>query len=210
MHDCQHNTRHRDRLILLCNWYIFRNDSNRSTYTVLAIRLVVSTALQLHSRLTQSPPLLVDNMSISKTNTTVGQNTHEDHSVLYVTQVEHNKRDEALDFFEQNKNDEGVRLSHVPTFTRGLRRRIDARVMPFLCLIYTMTFLDKVLLNVRGIPESVMGCRLTFDLVRSDHGHARCSEAQGQRLFQRISFFLHRRALRLFSEYLVVEQTSCC
>lgn len=57
--------------------------------------------------------------------------------------------DQALDFLKQHKNDAAVSLSRQASFTRALRRRVDFRVIPFLCCCYTLNFLDKVLLNVR-------------------------------------------------------------
>lgn len=57
--------------------------------------------------------------------------------------------DQALDFLKQHKNDAAVDLSRQAEFTRALRRRVDFRVIPFLCCCYTLNFLDKVLLNVR-------------------------------------------------------------
>lgn len=57
--------------------------------------------------------------------------------------------DQALDFLKQHKNDAAVDLSRQASFTRALRRRVDFRVIPFLCCCYTLNFLDKVLLNVR-------------------------------------------------------------
>lgn len=67
------------------------------------------------------------------------------------------RRDEALDFLNEFKNDESVELSKVASFTKGLRRKIDWRFMPFLFVCYTLTFIDKVLLNVRrvSIPDAV-------------------------------------------------------
>jgi hypothetical protein len=63
--------------------------------------------------------------------------------------VDDNRRDQALDFLNEFKNDESVELSKVASFTKGLRKKIDWRLMPFLFLCYTLTFIDKVLLNVR-------------------------------------------------------------
>lgn len=60
-----------------------------------------------------------------------------------------NRFDQALDFLKQHKNDAAVDLSRQASFTRALRRRVDFRVIPFLCCCYTLNFLDKVLLNVR-------------------------------------------------------------
>lgn len=57
--------------------------------------------------------------------------------------------DQALDFLKQHKNEAAVSLSRQASFTRALRRRVDFRVIPFLCCCYTLNFLDKVLLNVR-------------------------------------------------------------
>lgn len=57
--------------------------------------------------------------------------------------------DQALDFLKQHKNEAAVSLSRQAAFTRALRRRVDFRVIPFLCCCYTLNFLDKVLLNVR-------------------------------------------------------------
>lgn len=57
--------------------------------------------------------------------------------------------DQALDFLKQHKNEAAVSLSRQASFTRALRRRVDFRVIPFLCVCYTLNFLDKVLLNVR-------------------------------------------------------------
>lgn len=57
--------------------------------------------------------------------------------------------DQALDFLKQHKNDAAVSLSRQASFTRTLRKRVDLRVIPFLCCCYTLNFLDKVLLNVR-------------------------------------------------------------
>lgn len=61
--------------------------------------------------------------------------------------------DQALDFLKQHKNDAAVSLSRQASFTRALRRRVDFRVIPFLCCCYTLNFLDKVLLNVRHFRE---------------------------------------------------------
>lgn len=63
--------------------------------------------------------------------------------------------DQALDFLKQHKNDAAVDLSRQASFTRALRRRVDFRVIPFLCCCYTLNFLDKVLLNVRHFEN---GC----------------------------------------------------
>lgn len=69
------------------------------------------------------------------------------------------RRDEALDFLEKYKNAAALGLSRDAAFTRGLRKKIDFRVLPFLWLCYTLCFIDKVLLNVREsrcneIPKS--------------------------------------------------------
>lgn len=64
-----------------------------------------------------------------------------------------NRRDKALDFLAEHKNEASIELSKVTAFTRRLRRKIDWRVMPFFCLCYTMNFLDKVLLNVRFLIQ---------------------------------------------------------
>lgn len=61
--------------------------------------------------------------------------------------------DQALDFLRQHKNEAAVSLSRQASFTRALRRRVDFRVIPFLCACYTLNFLDKVLLNVRHFEE---------------------------------------------------------
>lgn len=63
--------------------------------------------------------------------------------------------DQALDFLKQHKNEAAVTLSRQASFTRALRRRVDLRVIPFLCCCYTLNFLDKVLLNVRHFGK---GC----------------------------------------------------
>ena len=59
------------------------------------------------------------------------------------------RRDGALDFLAQNKEAATVEVSRISGQTRRLRRKIDKRLIPFLCLCYTMNFLDKVLLNVQ-------------------------------------------------------------
>jgi hypothetical protein len=63
--------------------------------------------------------------------------------------------DQALDFLKQHKNDAAVDLSRQASFTRALRRRVDFRVIPFLCCCYTLNFLDKVLLNVRHFEAEI-------------------------------------------------------
>lgn len=64
--------------------------------------------------------------------------------------------DQALDFLKQHKNEAAVSLSRQASFTRALRRRVDFRVIPFLCCCYTLNFLDKVLLNVRHFGNGRM------------------------------------------------------
>jgi hypothetical protein len=69
------------------------------------------------------------------------------------------RRDAALDFLGQYKNVASVELSKVAAFTRGLRRKIDWRLMPFLFVCYSLTFIDKVLLNVcsNAVAEHSLG-----------------------------------------------------
>jgi hypothetical protein len=63
-------------------------------------------------------------------------------------------RDDALIFLDAHKNEEGIELSKVESFTKSLRSKIDRRVMPFLCIVYTMNCIDKVLLNVSSqLPQ---------------------------------------------------------
>lgn len=73
-----------------------------------------------------------------------------------------NRFDQALDFLKQHKNDAAVGLSRQASFTRALRRRVDFRVIPFLCCCYTLNFLDKVLLNVRH-SEKGRGHYISFE-----------------------------------------------
>lgn len=65
----------------------------------------------------------------------------------------HSRDDQALDFLKQHKNVKAVSLSRQSSYTRALRRRVDFRVIPFLCCCYTLNFLDKVLLNVRNFES---------------------------------------------------------
>ncbi|KAL2276307.1 hypothetical protein FJTKL_00992 [Diaporthe vaccinii] len=76
--------------------------------------------------------------------------------------------DQALDFLKQHKNDAAVSLSRQASFTRALRRRVDFRVIPFLCCCYTLNFLDKVLLNYANI----MGMAQQINLVGNEYSHA--------------------------------------
>lgn len=76
--------------------------------------------------------------------------TPKDNDAVQADRSDNDSRfDEALDFLKQHKNEAAVSLSRQASFTRALRRRVDLRVIPFLCCCYTLNFLDKVLLNVR-------------------------------------------------------------
>lgn len=80
------------------------------------------------------------------------------------------RRDNALDFLQQYKNEESVELSKVASFTKALRRKIDWRLMPFLCLSYTLNFIDKVLLNVSlrlGISGQLGATNIEFSTRKS-------------------------------------------
>jgi hypothetical protein len=85
------------------------------------------------------------------------------------------RQDDALDFLHQYKNEESVQLSKVASFTKALRRKIDWRLMPFLCLSYALNFIDKVLLNVI-LPRLCIWRRLgvaDINLVCENHGDGR-------------------------------------
>jgi hypothetical protein len=60
------------------------------------------------------------------------------------------RRDDALDFLDHHRAEAQEDRSHDASFTKSLRRKIDWRLMPFLCVCYTLNFVDKVLLNVSG------------------------------------------------------------
>jgi hypothetical protein len=59
-------------------------------------------------------------------------------------------RDAALTFSEDHEGAANPALYHDRAYIRRLQRKVDLIVMPFFMVCYTMNFLDKVLLNVRG------------------------------------------------------------
>lgn len=128
------------------------------------------------------------------------------------TIIASNRRDDALDFLKHYKTEEGVRLSNVAAFTRGLRRRIDLHVMPFLCLCYTMNFLDKILLNVGPciLTQGYHSPAYHDTTVRTGHGHVNRPQAQRQQLLQRIIVLLHCGLGMLRLSDLDPESTSYC
>jgi len=114
-----------------------------------------------------------------------------------------NTRDDALVFLEQHHGEsvEAINL-------RALRKKVDAFVMPFLCIAYTFNFLDKVILNVsiaHHIRHSVD--QADHYTVCSDHGHVDCAPSQRQQLLQRFSRFLHCRPYCRLAKRLDLEQS---
>lgn len=70
-----------------------------------------------------------------------------------------NRRDRALDFLDEHKNSAALEYSKDSAFTRGLRRKIEFRILPFLWICYTISSIDKVILNVRARILSVIQIR---------------------------------------------------
>jgi len=60
-------------------------------------------------------------------------------------------KDAAFDYLEKHQAAWHSAEQHTG-FMDKLRKRIDFRLMPFLCLVYALNFLDKVLLNVCHLP----------------------------------------------------------
>lgn len=68
-----------------------------------------------------------------------------------LTGIDSQKKDDALDFLNQHQAEAHAENSYNGSFGKALRRKIDWRLMPFLCACYTLNFIDKVLLNVSGL-----------------------------------------------------------
>jgi hypothetical protein len=100
--------------------------------------------------------------------------------------------DVALDFLRAKEVAIDATLYLDPAYARRLRRKADKLVMPFLFIVYGVTFLDKVVLNV----DYLCCIQLTFTnalwLVCTNHGHGEGSRLDRQRLFQRLVRLLHR------------------
>ena len=56
--------------------------------------------------------------------------------------------DAALDFLRAREGAATTTLHNDAAYARRLRRKVDGFVMPFLFVVYAVTFLDKVILNV--------------------------------------------------------------
>lgn len=56
--------------------------------------------------------------------------------------------DEALDFLEQHRHEVDIALGFDQSYIRRLKRKLDFYIIPFLLVVYTFNFIDKVLLNV--------------------------------------------------------------
>ena len=56
--------------------------------------------------------------------------------------------DEALDFLEQHRDAVNVALGFDKAYLRRLRRKLDFYIIPFMMVVYTFNFIDKILLNV--------------------------------------------------------------
>lgn len=77
------------------------------------------------------------------------------------------QRDEALDFLQEHDNAVALDRSRDSAFTRGLRKKIDFSVLPFLWFAYTLCFIDKVLLNVRNLTGCCHRMKVAHDLADS-------------------------------------------
>jgi len=78
------------------------------------------------------------------------------HAVCDSKPALHGSEDAALQFLRDKE------LGTVSDFheTRALRRKIDMRIMPLLCFVYFLQYLDKTLLNyasVMGVKDHLKG-----------------------------------------------------
>lgn len=72
-----------------------------------------------------------------------------------LTGIDSQKKDDALDFLNQHQAEAHAETSYDGSFGKALRRKIDWRLMPFLCACYTLNFIDKVLLNVSHLRTQI-------------------------------------------------------
>lgn len=137
-----------------------RTNTSRS-FGTLAIRLLPLHTLHFPRDYLDCPGFIVylvfiatmAHDSVEKKNISIHESdgpSKDSDGVLANSSDNDSRFDQALDFLKQHKNDAAVSLSRQASFTRALRRRVDFRVIPFLCCCYTLNFLDKVLLNVRN------------------------------------------------------------
>lgn len=69
----------------------------------------------------------------------------------YVPTAIERTHDVALDFLRARDGTVNAKLHTNPVYARRLRRKVDKLVMPLLWAVYGVTFLDKVILNVRPL-----------------------------------------------------------
>ncbi|KAF3013722.1 hypothetical protein E8E14_005767 [Neopestalotiopsis sp. 37M] len=84
------------------------------------------------------------------------------------SEVSSQRKDDALEFLDQHKGEAPAEYSSNSSLTRALRKRIDLRLMPFLCACYTLNFVDKVLLNY----AKIMGLEASLHLAGNDYSNA--------------------------------------
>lgn len=83
--------------------------------------------------------------------------------------------DAAWKFLDANRELDGIDYS--VDELKGLRRKIDLRIVPMMFCCYTMQFLDKVILNVSGCPSSLRcatGPPLVVICALPSRGHGKC------------------------------------
>lgn len=85
-----------------------------------------------------------------------------------LTGIDSQKKDDALDFLNQHQAEAHAENSYNGSFGKALRRKIDWRLMPFLCACYTLNFIDKVLLNY----AKIMGLEASLHLAGNDYSNA--------------------------------------
>lgn len=101
-----------------------------------------------------SPPLPSDPEKAS----TIAGVTHEKVGNIVLKHADRNDADEALKVLE-GENGEVIELT--PEDERSLLRKIDWNLMPLLCLVYGLNYLDKTTVSY----ASIMGLKDDLNLV---------------------------------------------
>ncbi|KZF23446.1 putative MFS transporter [Xylona heveae TC161] len=76
--------------------------------------------------------------------------------------------DSALTYLRDHEGKADIAIAQDAAFLQALRRKIDWRIIPFMCLCYTMQFIDKVAINY----AAVMGLRKDAKLVGNNFSNA--------------------------------------
>ena len=76
------------------------------------------------------------------------------------------KKDEAYVFLRETRVDTHDSYASIA----ALRRKVDWRLMPLMSLAYTMTFVDKVLINVSTSTENSLSKKIPNDRISVRRG----------------------------------------